>query len=81
MTPRQQLRSPCFSAGSSQGAVMTVSAGQNSARPAVAPALLDRSIQALKLGLLASRSLSRAWACPSLASALFPASAARFRPW
>ena len=27
---------------------------------------------------LASRSLSRAWACPSLASALFPASAARF---
>ena len=37
MTPRQQLRSPCFSAGSSQGAVMTVSAGQNSARPCRGP--------------------------------------------
>ena len=42
----------------SDGVVMTVSAGQNSARPAVAPALLDRSIR---------RSSSAFWplgACP-----------------
>ena len=60
---------------------MTVSAGQNSARPAVAPALLDRSIQALKLGLFGVQELVQSLGLPSLASALFPASAARFRPW
>ena len=46
--------------------------------PAVAPALLDRSIQALKLGLFGVQELVQSLACPSLASALFPASAARF---
>ena len=82
MTPRQQLRSPCFSPGSSQGAVMTVSAGQNSARPCRGPGAarsFDPGAQA--------RPFWRPGACPEPGPALpLPRPFSRplrpvFRPW
>ena len=51
---------------------MTVSAGQNSARPAVAPALLDRSIQALKLGLFGVQELVQSLGLPFPCLGPFP---------